>query len=420
MKSRAIYFFPALLAVALVLSACKSSSGDSPSGGDDPPPGGDSGHWELVVGSLNEPHYDEGNYQLQDTASHPLLVSAGGSLYASFRNTVWPTASTSTWYSVVLKLKDSAWTQLGDQMAGNAPPDPAGLAFDSRSLAVSSSGDIYLGAIRVGLTLVMYHYNPAGATWEGLNVQGGDIGGNPVWPQLLFKGATLFLITDNWVGDYDIRAYSFDKASSMWLQVGNDKINAATISPVSMVSVKKPRMASGSDSKLHSAFIEGNKVYVKRLDGAAWVQEGASLNVDPAAYAGEVDISCVGATPYVAWREVNTLVDNQPRLFVKHFDGAKWVQDGGELNIDPAGSPSEQRIASDGARPYVAWAEFLPNTEKKVIVKHLEAGAWVQDGDSLNIVASAAANEPQIAFLGTTPYVAWCESNRMYVKRLVK
>jgi hypothetical protein len=219
---------------------------------------------------------------------------------------------------------------------------------------------------------------------------------------------------------YDIYAYSFDEATSMWIQAGNNKINADTIELSGLTGIRKPRMALGSDSKLHAAFLENHKIYVKRLDGGTWVPEGASLNVDPDADAGDVDITCVGGTPYVAWREVNAFVDNQPRLFVKHFDGAKWVQDGGELNIDPAGTPAEQRIASDGARPYVAWAERLPSADIRIFVKHLEAGAWVQDGDSLNIVPSAAAKEPQIAFLGTTPYVAWCESDRMYVKRLVK
>lgn len=411
-----------LLMLALMLSGCDWGSHETSDDGDpvidnpdDGDPGdGDPGHWELVGGSLNVPWYDNQTppQPVTTNADRPVLVSANGSLYACFRQKELNSAYR---YSEVLKLEGSAWTLLGDRMAQD--PHMTGTAYwNSHSLAVSSSGDMYLCAVREGLVMMTYRYNAATAAWVEIQDVQGRISGTCVWPQLLFKGSTLYMIMDSYTGNFEIYAYSFDAASSTWLQAGNDKINAATT-----ITMRKPRMALGGDSKLHAAFIEGNKVYVKRLDGDDWVQEGASLNVDPEAYAFEVDITCVGATPYVAWNEINSLGDNRFRLFVKHFDGTKWVADGGELNIVPGSTGREPRIVSDGTRPYVAWAEDAPlAVDKKIYVKHLEAGAWVQDGDSLNIVATALANEPQIAFLGATPYVAWFESGQMYVKRLVK
>jgi hypothetical protein len=137
-----------------------------------------------VGGSLNEPSYDdEVPPKLQNNAFHPLLVSAGGSLYASFRkDAMLPGYPGYTWhsFSVVLKLEGSAWTQLGDRMADDSPLTPLGV-FDVHSLAVSSSGEAYLCAIRDGLVMWMYRYNAATATWsDDLNAQWQNGYGSPV------------------------------------------------------------------------------------------------------------------------------------------------------------------------------------------------------------------------------------------------
>lgn len=70
---------------------------------------------------------------------------------------------------------------------------------------------------------------------------------------------------------------------------------------------------------------------------------------------------------------------------------------------------SEPVIAVNGTTPYVAWREGGGGSQR-LIVKHLNAGTWRQNGSSLN-VGAADSFSPSIAFDGPTPLVSWAEAS---------
>ena len=98
------------------------------------------------------------------------------------------------------------------------------------------------------------------------------------------------------------------------------------------------------------------------------------LNVDPASSAIQQDITCVGTIPYVVWVEWNP-DSHYMMIYVKHFNGTEWVQDGPALNVGSVGSGGvkQPRIASDGATPYVTWWEQDQSGNNHVYVKR-----WVK------------------------------------------
>jgi len=150
-----------------------------------------------------------------------------------------------------------------------------------------------------------------------------------------------------------------------------------------------------------------NQVYVKHFNGTAWVQDGASLNVDTAHDASRPKLGWEGTQPYVAWMEN---VGTNWQVYVKHYNGNAWIQDGAVLNIDPGHNAENPSLAVQAGTPYVSWEEFN-GAANQIYVKHFNGAAWVQDGAALNVNSANSACNSSIAFDGTTPYVAWVENN---------
>ncbi|MCK5243262.1 T9SS type A sorting domain-containing protein [bacterium] len=151
-------------------------------------------------------------------------------------------------------------------------------------------------------------------------------------------------------------------------------------------------------------------VNVKRLEGSSWVQLGTGLNVDPtkSALITKLNIDFANNTPYVCWYESGISV---MQIYVKHYNGSTWIQDGGSLNVDTNQGASYPHMAISGTIPYVTWAEA-----GQIYVKYYNGSDWNQLGSSLNIDVNQTANKPGIAMLNGTPYVCWEEDGNIYVK----
>jgi hypothetical protein len=141
---------------------------------------------------------------------------------------------------------------------------------------------------------------------------------------------------------------------------------------------------------LYFAYLERNPVgrkpnllRVAKWDGAKWTALGGPLNVfdtkkDDWAFSPGIALKVEGkkVTPYVSFCE--HLWGQPPQVFVKHWDGGKWVSDvkeGCSLNINPArGSAQTARITIHQGKPVVAWSEhvFGKNQKRKVYVKRLK------------------------------------------------
>jgi len=203
---------------------------------------------------------------------------------------------------------------------------------------------------------------------------------------------------------------------AVWVQDGL-ALNMNTVSPACW-----PKLAFNGDTP-YVAWNEFENqvdfkyyVYVKHYNGAAWVQDGGTLTLTPSNVAGIIGLAFPNGVPYVAWLE-NFLSIGQ--IYVKHFNGSAWVQDG-TINNNSAYNAVAPSLAVSGLTPYIAWMEDN-GTARQVYVKYYNGAAWVQVGTSLNIDTTLDAYTPSLAFAGATPYVVWNEraadgKYRLYAK----
>ena len=108
-----------------------------------------------------------------------------------------------------------------------------------------------------------------------------------------------------------------------------------------------------------------------------WEQVGGSLENNPASYIEWPQITVKGTTPYVCWVE-------QGQLYVKHFDGSSWVQDGGSLNVSSGSFVSSYpTIISDNTSVYVNFRETSDQCHGFCFyVKKLTAAGWELVGNN--------------------------------------
>lgn len=155
-------------------------------------------------------------------------------------------------------------------------------------------------------------------------------------------------------------------------------------------------------------------LYVKHWNGARWVQDGGSVSEDPAREAQSPSIALTAGAPWVAFARSDGA---HLRVHVRRWDGAAWMPVGDRVEVDGTVDASAPVLAFAGATPYIAWlegdAEVHGGTgglRKRLLVKHWNGSAWVQDGLPLNFdTQKFVAGPPRIAVLGQTPYVAWNE-----------
>lgn len=161
------------------------------------------------------------------------------------------------------------------------------------------------------------------------------------------------------------------------------------------------------------------KIYVKYFNGSTWNLVGSgSLNVNLSRSAGGPSIAFAETTPYVSWDETNASGKNQ--VYVKHYTGGGWVQDGGSLNCNSNQNGYQTKIAiSPSNVPYVTWYETTVSASE-IHVKKFNGSTWEWVGTTLNVNATQSAILPSITFFGDTPYVTWQEIsgsiNQVYVK----
>jgi hypothetical protein len=181
-----------------------------------------------------------------------------------------------------------------------------------------------------------------------------------------------------------------------------------------------PIVVTRSTRDIHANY----RVYVKQWVNGAWSVLGSFVNIDgnQTASVPSLAIDKLGR-PVVAWTETNAQGNNH--LYVKRWNGQRWVLLGGRLNVKAAVSP---KIAIDGQnRPVVAWTEYSPNLPVdnwNLSVKRWENdSSWVQLGGILdNVERNTAGNMSIVIDKVGRPIVTWVEINvnsysNVYVKR---
>ena len=126
--------------------------------------------------------------------------------------------------------------------------------------------------------------------------------------------------------------------------------------------------------------------------------------------------------PVVAWTESDGTSYN---IYVKRWDGTAWQQVGATfLDANPDQNAREPAIALDSSgKPVVAWTE-TDGTSNNIYVKRWDGTAWQQVGATfLDANTNQNAFSPSMALDSSgKPVVAWRESDgtstNVYVKRL--
>lgn len=195
-------------------------------------------------------------------------------------------------------------------------------------------------------------------------------------------------------------------ASAEWTLVGN------TLNADATRSARLPHMAVDNGTP-YVTWVEStasrDQIYVKFWNGSNWQSLGGSLNTNTGEHAYGGQIAIYDHTPYVAYSEAYT-PDTAQHVYVKRWSGGSWNIQGGILNINATDYATSPSLAmSRWGTPYVAWSEQTGSAQR-VYVKHYTGGGWVQDGSYLNIDANRQAFNPSLAMLGDIPIVAWTES----------
>lgn len=148
---------------------------------------------------------------------------------------------------------------------------------------------------------------------------------------------------------------------------------------------------------------------------------GTLLNKNPNHKAEAAAFSQAGSQLWVSWKE--TPPGQNPNIFVRMFNGTGWDLIGDSLNINTAHEARLPSIDVKGTTPYVAWHECLESGcgNRHIFVKHWDGAQWVQDKDtgtcnglpdcgSLN-VNSFTAETPSLVVFGDKVFVSWAERN---------
>jgi hypothetical protein len=202
-----------------------------------------------------------------------------------------------------------------------------------------------------------------------------------------------------------------------WVQDGASRLNATagasqwvdTTTDGTNVIVAWTETVAGFDN-----------LFVKRWNGASWTALGASLNISTSRTAYQPSVAVVNGTLSITWNE-DTASDVD--VYVKQWNGASWVSVGGVVEPTSTSYVWESSITGDASNLYVALTVW-DGTNYDVWVRRWTGAAWATvGGTSINAVATANAWHLEAIMQGTSLVVAWAEENnsfcscRIYVKQ---
>ncbi|MBI1893827.1 MAG: hypothetical protein HYS14_06950 [Candidatus Rokubacteria bacterium] len=213
-----------------------------------------------------------------------------------------------------------------------------------------------------------------------------------------------------------------------WVQDGKDlwesrQVGDATIIDLAIADLGGEPWIAWSESKRRAGYRPA-AVRVARLSLGDWVTVGDRLNVSPRGYANYLAMAGLAGRAYVAWQERPSSGNN--RIYVKHWDGSRWVAHGDALNADPdAGEAGRAALVGDEGGLWLTWPEGRPGQRAKLYVRSFGSTGWSAPlAVPLRDSESGAADTPALAISRRTPYVIWAEKSpppatkQIYVRAL--
>jgi hypothetical protein len=199
---------------------------------------------------------------------------------------------------------------------------------------------------------------------------------------------------------------------TFWKQMGG----ALDVNPIR--NSRSPALAVNVQGDLYATWTEdssglnSNKISVKRLVGNTWTSMGTELNVESNKVAitrPDGAIAVKGFSPAVAFHECASIsFPSDCNVYVKRWNGAEWVQLGGKLNTNSAYYASI--VIGEANRPVVAWFEkqvLLNAIGYNIYVKRWDGAKWVSLGGAVNPSFNKLASMPSLAYKNGKIAVAW-------------
>ncbi len=147
-----------------------------------------------------------------------------------------------------------------------------------------------------------------------------------------------------------------------------------------------------------------HELFLKRWNGTSWVSVGGSLNDVSTQDVANARLYSNNGVLYATWRE-SAAVDE---VRVKYWDGSAWIALGGALNVSGANNAGAPRMAFYNGTPYVLFREFNSVTlERELYLKHWNGTAWVQDGGTISSGPDSSGVTGDVAFQNGDPVVLY-------------
>jgi Bacterial Ig-like domain len=213
------------------------------------------------------------------------------------------------------------------------------------------------------------------------------------------------------------------------LNVPNSSFNApdwqapGSVQALNSATSGVPKIAIDSNGKPVVAWTEAGNINVKKWNGTSW-----DLLATTPGGVGSMALDSAG-NPIVSWNQyICCSSEYKYDTFVKKWDGAAWVQLGAALDIHANvifanGQTTTSAIAIDSTdNPIVTWSEWDETTSYNIYTKRWNGVSWIQLGTLLDENTDKSARMPAIAINSSgQPIVTWIESDdttdNVYAKR---
>jgi len=218
-----------------------------------------------------------------------------------------------------------------------------------------------------------------------------DSGGNCYRPAMTVSsnGRPRICWQDSSDGDTEIYVKRWN--GSAWVEMGTGSASGGGISNNSAGSYR-PAIAAGLTGKPIVCWDDGSdtdsEIYVKRWNGSVWVTvgtgsaSGGGISDDSSGSYSPRIATDLSGNPIVCWHDWTAAGTN---IYVKRFNGATWVQMGSQsasqTGISRTGNAWWPAVATDAdGLPIVCWEEASGSNEQVYLKRYLE-----HDGNAVQV-----------------------------------
>jgi hypothetical protein len=225
-------------------------------------------------------------------------------------------------------------------------------------------------------------------------------------------------------------------ANAGWREIGGGAATGGGISNNAGESAR-PALVQTADHALVVAWsdLSGGdaEIYVRRWDGAAWSEMGAGSASGGGVSNNSGDslapalLAAPGGDLYLAWHD---LTPGDAEIYLKRWDGAAWVEvgagsaSGGGIS-DNKGDSEWPALTLAGDAPVVAWQD-TSRGNAEIYLRQWDGRQWAELGKASASGGGISKNSgdsirPSLAALDGRPAVVWTDNsggdNEVYIKR---